>query len=79
MNDLPESLTDVWTEARNLEEHPFEDVRLLIVILGPHFVFWIIMFDEIKEDCARFPNDKVVAFVVYQGRNTSVGVEFEKF
>ena len=37
------------------------------------------MFDEIKENGARFPNNKIIAFVINNCRNPSIGIDFRVF
>jgi len=37
------------------------------------------MFNEIEEDGARFPNNKIIAFVIYNCRNPSIGIDFRVF
>jgi hypothetical protein len=76
---VPESLADVWAESRDLEEQPFEDVGLFVVIFRPEFIFRVVMFDEIQENGARFPNNKIVSFVINNCRNPSIGVDFRVF
>ena len=79
MRWVPESLADVWAESRDLEEQPFEDVGLFVLIFRPEFIFRVVMFDEIKENGARFPNNKIVAFVINNCRNPSIGIDFRVF
>jgi hypothetical protein len=62
---VPKCLSEVWTKSRDLVEQPFEDVGLLVVVFRPEFILGVVMFDEIQEDGARLPNNKVATLVVY--------------
>ena len=37
------------------------------------------MFAEVQENCSGFPNDKIIALMIYKSRNTSVRIDFGIF
>ena len=37
------------------------------------------MLHKVKQDCTRFPNNKVIAFMIDQSRNTAIGIDLGVF
>ena len=67
-----------WAHAGILEEKPLYHFHRLITVLEAELEICIIVLGKIEKDGPRLKDRIGVAGVVYDGRNATIGIDFEE-